>query len=150
MSEAVHIREMKKEDIGEVYVIEKNTYTSAWTRDILEHEVLHNQHGIYAVIEYEQQIVGYAGMWVVFDDAQITTIAIDPKFQGKKLGQQLFQYMLQTAHNLGVKHLSLEVRTSNVVAQNMYRKFGLVPGGLRKGYYTDNNEDAIVMWVRLT
>jgi len=149
MSETVRIREMTQEDIDVVHEIEKETYSTAWTKDILTQEVVHNKHAFYAVVEYNDIIVGYAGMWVVFDDAQITTIAISPDYQGRKLGEQLFKHMLESAYALGVQRLSLEVRISNIVAQNMYRKFGLVPGGLRKGYYTDNNEDAIVMWVNI-
>lgn len=150
MSDSVHIREMNKSDIDEVYIIEEETYSTSWSKEILTYEVDQNKHAIYAVIEHNEKIVGYAGMWVVYDDAQITNIAIAPAFQGKKLGEKLFKYMLKTASILGVERLSLEVRVSNIVAQNMYRKFGLVPGGLRKGYYTDNNEDAIVMWVNIT
>lgn len=147
MSDSVYIREMIKSDIDEVFVIEEETYSTAWSKEILTYEVEENKHAIYAVIEYNNKIVGYAGMWAVFEDAQITNIAISPSYQGKKLGARLFKYMLEVASKLGVERLSLEVRVSNIVAQKMYRKFGLVPGGLRKGYYTDNNEDAIVMWV---
>lgn len=147
MSDPITIREMVQDDIDTVYTIEKNSYSTPWTKEIFYNELMNNAHAFYAVIAYQGDIVGYAGMWVVYDDAQITTIAIDPAFRGKRLGKQLFRYMLQTAYRLEVARLSLEVRVSNVVAQNMYRKFGLVPGGVRKGYYTDNNEDAIVMWV---
>lgn len=150
MSDSVYIREMTEEDIDEVYEIESKTYSTSWSKKILTHEVVENKHAYYVVIEYDDKIVGFAGMWVVFDDAQVTNIAITPPYQGRKLGEKLFRYMLESAVVLGVERLSLEVRVSNIVAQNMYRKFGLVPGGIRKGYYSDNNEDAIVMWVNVT
>lgn len=149
MNELVTIREMIQDDIDTVHAIEQDSYTSAWTKEVFYNELINNAHAFYAVIAYKGEVVGYAGMWVVYDDAQITTIAIEEAFRGKRLGEQLFRYMLQTAYRLDVARLSLEVRVSNVVAQNMYRKFGLVPGGVRKGYYTDNNEDAIVMWVNI-
>ncbi len=149
MDELITIREMIQDDIDQVYAIETRSYAVPWTKDVFYNELTNNAHAFYAIISYEGEIIGFAGMWVVYDDAQITNIAIDPSFRGKKLGEQLFRYMLQTAYRLNVTRLSLEVRVSNVIAQKMYRKFGLVPGGVRKGYYTDNNEDAIVMWVNI-
>ena len=101
-------------------------------------------------MEYGEKIIGYVGMWIVIDDAQITTIAISPEYRRKKLGEKLFGFSLQTALAMGAKVLSLEVRVSNIPAQKLYRKFGLMPGGIRKNYYTDNDEDAIVMWVNLS
>lgn len=145
----MHIRKMVLEDVEAVYEIEKRSYTTSWSKRIFKDEVIHNAHAWYAVVEYKEEIVGYAGMWVVYDDAQITNIAIDPSFRGRRFGERLFRFMFQSAVALQAERLSLEVRVSNVIAQKMYRKFGLVPGGIRKGYYTDNNEDAVVMWVNI-
>jgi len=101
------------------------------------------------VIEVRHQLIGFCGVWLVLDEAQVTNIAIDPAFRGKGYGTLLFQHMVKNAIARGASNLSLEVRTSNKQAQHLYRKFGLEPVGVRKRYYTDNNEDAIVMWVRL-
>src|SRR5699024_10626891 len=128
------IRKMAIDDIKDVMEVDKVSFQKPWTEDIFQLEIDKNDHAHYFVLTLEQKIIGYAGMWVVIDDAQITNIAISPEFRGYKFG---------------VKRLSLEVRASNIVAQKMYRKFGLVPGGVRKNYYTDNREDAIVMWVNL-
>ena len=134
-------------DVHQILEVEKASFATPWTTDIFYHELMENTHAHYYVALWEELVIGYAGMWVVIDEAQITNIAILPDFRGKKLGEKLFHHMLFTAIQLGAKQLSLEVRESNIVAQKMYRKFGLVPGGIRKNYYTDNQEDAIVMWV---
>lgn len=146
----ITIRKMEVEDIQQVRLVEIASFTSPWSEEIFKQEIEENRHAYYFVMEFEQKIIGYVGMWIVLDDAQITNIAILPGYRGMKLGEKLFQFALQTAVGLGVSRLSLEVRVTNYVAQKMYRKFGLVPGGIRKGYYTDNQEDAIVMWVNLT
>ncbi|MBP1948290.1 ribosomal protein S18-alanine N-acetyltransferase [Virgibacillus litoralis] len=149
MAELV-IRQMKLADIDSVIDVERATFDSPWPEDIFIQEVSGNQHAHYYVMELDNEVIGYAGMWLVIDDAQITNIAVTPKYRGYKLGEKLFLYIIEQAIQLGTKRLSLEVRMSNKVAQRMYRKFGLVPGGVRKNYYTDNQEDAIVMWVNLS
>lgn len=149
MAELV-IREMKRSDANNVIEVEKATYTAPWPIDIFLQELSENQHAHYYVVEIDGRIVGFAGMWLVIDDAQITNIAITPRYRGHKLGEKVFLYTIEQAMRMGAKRLSLEVRTTNTVAQRMYRKFGLVPGGVRKNYYTDNQEDAIVMWVNLS
>ncbi|MFZ3579557.1 ribosomal protein S18-alanine N-acetyltransferase [Virgibacillus sp. DJP39] len=143
------VRLMELTDIDAVVEVEKMSFSSAWTEDIFYQEIVNNQFAHYFVVEVDEKVVGYAGLWVVIDDAQITNIAIMPTLRGNKLGEKLFKYTMEQAIRLGSSRLSLEVRVSNIVAQRMYRKFGLVPGGLRKNYYTDNKEDAIVMWVNL-
>lgn len=143
------IRLMDLSDIEAVMEVETATYAEPWQRHIFYQELSQNLQAHYYVLELDGNVVGYAGMWVVIDDAQITNIAILPGYRGKKLGERLFRFMLGKAVMLGAVRLSLEVRVSNHVAQRMYRKFGLVEGGIRKNYYSDNQEDAIVMWVTL-
>lgn len=149
MAEVV-VRKMELSDIDDVMAVETESFSAPWPRDVILHELTDNQYAHYYVIFADQELVGYSGMWHVIDDAQITNIAITPSYRGKKLGETLFFYTLEAAMKLGAKRLSLEVRVSNTVAQRMYRKFGLIPGGIRKNYYTDNQEDAIVMWVKLS
>lgn len=136
-------------DLDHVIFIEKESFSTYWPRRIYRKELKDNKHAYYYVLEADDQIVGYAGMWVFEEDAQVTNIAIIPDYRGKKLGEVLFAFIFQKAIQLGSHRFSLEVRKSNTVAQKLYKKFGLVPGGIRKGYYTDNQEDAIVMWVNL-
>ncbi|MCG3421262.1 ribosomal protein S18-alanine N-acetyltransferase [Oceanobacillus sp. GSFE11] len=148
MSE-ITIRKMEIADVDQVMEVERVSFTTPWTTDIFYQEIVDNQYAYYYVIEWNGRIVGYVGTWVVLEDAQVTNIAIMPELRGNKLGEKLFQYMLLQIKLIGATRLSLEVRESNIPAQKLYRKFGLVPGGIRKNYYTDNQEDAIVMWVNI-
>lgn len=145
----VYIRKMKNTDINHVLEVEESSFTTPWPKDIFYREITENIYAHYFVVELNKEIIGYAGLWIVIDDAQITNIAVKPNFRGYKIGEKLFRHVFNHAIQKGVKRLSLEVRVSNVVAQRLYRKFGLVPGGIRKSYYTDNQEDAIIMWVNL-
>lgn len=140
---------MEIADVDQVMEVERVSFTTPWTTDIFYQEIVDNQYAYYYVIEWNGRIVGYVGTWVVLEDAQVTNIAIMPELRGNKLGEKLFQYMLLQVKLIGTTRLSLEVRESNIPAQKLYRKFGLVPGGIRKNYYTDNQEDAIVMWVNI-
>ncbi len=91
-------------------------------------------------------IVGYAGMWLMVDEAHITTIAVRPEYRGRGLGELLLMGLFEKALEFNARWLTLEVRVSNTVAQNLYRKYTFHAEGIRKGYYSDNNEDAVIMW----
>lgn len=91
-------------------------------------------------------IIGYGGVWLTVDDAHITTIAVDPRFRGYGVGELLLNGLIDAAYDLEAKMLTLEVRVSNTVAQRLYVKYGFQPGGTRRRYYTDNGEDALIMW----
>lgn len=140
---------MVYEDIDDVVEMEKICFTTPWTHDAFENELHENPYATYYVLELDDTIIGYCGLWVVIDEAHITNIAIRPEYRGKNLGDFLFNVVLNEAKDMGAIQLSLEVRVSNIVAQKMYRKYGLIPGGIRKNYYTDDQEDAVVMWVKL-
>ncbi|MFD2046473.1 ribosomal protein S18-alanine N-acetyltransferase [Ornithinibacillus salinisoli] len=144
------IRKMEISDINDVMEVEKKSFSSPWTEEIFNQELVENKHAHYFVMLIEKKVIGYVGLWAILDDAQITNIAILPELRGNKFGEKLFRFTIQQVLRMGANRLSLEVRASNTVAQHLYRKFGLVPGGIRKNYYRDNNEDAIVMWVNLS
>lgn len=91
-------------------------------------------------------IIGFAGMWVLFDEAHITTIGVLPQYRGKGLGELLLVEMFEEAIRRGAEWLTLEVRVSNEAAQALYRKYGFTRQGLRRRYYSDNGEDAYIMW----
>lgn len=143
------IRQMTENDIDVVLEIDLTCFSAPWSREIYENEVLENNFAHYFVIKTDENVIGYVGLWLVLDDAQVTNIAILPSYRGYGIGENLFGYALQYLIQEGAKHLSLEVRKSNQVAQSMYKKFGLQKGGVRKKYYPDNGEDAFVMWVNL-
>ena len=93
-----------------------------------------------------RSIVGYAGLWLMTDEAHITTIAVDPDFQGNGIGELLVVALIDRARQIGARWLTLEVRVSNEVAQRLYEKYTFKEMGVRRRYYSDNGEDALVMW----
>ena len=91
-------------------------------------------------------MVGFAGMWCIMDEAHITTIGVEPELRGRKIGELVLASLLEEALDRGVHRATLEVRRTNTVAQNLYAKYGFKTMAVRKGYYGNNNEDALVMW----
>lgn len=148
IEDQLQIRRMSHEDVPEVFDLEQASFQhSSWTIDAFYYELEHNNFAHYFVLEYDQRIIGYLGLWVVVDQAQVTTIAIDAAYQGHGLGQMLLKYGMNYVGSIATV-MSLEVRVDNVVAQHVYRKLGFQFGGKRKNYYGDG-EDALVMWVNL-
>ncbi|QSF45862.1 MULTISPECIES: ribosomal protein S18-alanine N-acetyltransferase [Paenibacillus] len=142
-------RLMKLEDIPEILVIEREAFTMPWTEEAFRNELTHNHFAKYMVMELAGHIIGYAGMWAIVDEAHVTNIALLEAYRGRKWGDRLLEELMKTASFLGMKSITLEVRVSNEVAQNLYRKKGFRPAGTRKGYYSDNREDALIMWADL-
>ncbi|KUP04739.1 alanine acetyltransferase [Bacillus coahuilensis p1.1.43] len=142
-------REMQLADLDEVLVVENDAFTLPWKRSAFENELEHNSFARYRVLVEKEQIIGYCGMWLVVDEAHITNIAILSRYRGRKLGDWLLSIMMKMARDHGATKMTLEVRVSNEPALGLYKKLGFVEGGIRKGYYSDNQEDAIVMWVNL-
>ncbi|MFD2638021.1 ribosomal protein S18-alanine N-acetyltransferase [Piscibacillus salipiscarius] len=152
MNEVKHdikVRNMVIEDLPDVIVIENESFRTPWKKRDFLHDLLKNSFSHYLVIEVEGRVVGYCGVWIVLEAAQITNIAVSPKYRGLQLGKKLFNEVLNTVEEHGASELSLEVRESNQVAQNMYQQFGLEVVGKREKYYQDDGEDALVMWVKL-
>ncbi|KXG08292.1 ribosomal protein S18-alanine N-acetyltransferase [Anoxybacillus rupiensis] len=145
----INFRMMTLNDIDGVLAIEKASFTLPWSREAFYNELVHNQYAKYVVMEHNGHMIGYCGMWVVIDEAHITNVAVLPEYRGKKLGEALMRMMMEMARQLGAITMTLEVRVSNHVAQSLYRKLGFLNGGIRKKYYPDNQEDALVMWVKL-
>lgn len=145
----VSLRKMTLHDVDRVLHVEKRCFSTPWSRQAFVTELVQNQFAYYMVAEYDNQIIGYAGVWLIIDEGHITNIAIDPDFRGMKLGETLLRTMAAHCMANGVQRMTLEVRVSNTVAQNLYKKLNFLSVGLRKGYYTDNNEDAMIMWVDL-
>lgn len=145
----IRVRKMTVEDIHDVFKIEQSSFTVPWTKDSFYRELIHNHFATYFVIEYEGKVAGYCGLWVIIDDGQITNIAISPSYRRKKLGETLLKSILNEAKKQGAKTVTLEVRVSNETAQSLYKKLNFKPIGIRKNYYTDNQEDALLMQVNL-
>lgn len=145
----VNMRLMREEDLDSVAEIEKASFPTPWSLDVYKEELTKNNFAHYYVIENNQGIVGFIGAWIIFDEIQVTNFAVLPSERRQGYGHMLFQYLINKALLKGGRLMSLEVRESNIAAQKLYQSFGLKKAGIRKRYYTDNNEDAIVMWVEL-
>jgi ribosomal-protein-alanine N-acetyltransferase len=137
---------MVLEDIPRVREIEQQSFRTMWPREAYTHELRDNRLAAYMVARLDREIVGYAGMWVIMDEAHITTIAVDPLHRGQHIGERLLVGLIDDALERGARWMTLEVRKSNTGAQALYHKYGFREIGIRKGYYSDNREDAIVMW----
>lgn len=145
----LNIRKATKEDIGQIIVIEKESFSSPWTEETFLEEFSNNLLAYYSVVELENEIVGYTGMWIILDEAHITNVAIHPKARGQKLGELAMRHLMGIAKYHGAKRMTLEVRTSNKIAINLYNKLNFKEYGYRKNYYSDPVENAIIMWVDL-
>lgn len=143
------IRKMTNDDVPAVHAIEEAVFPTPWTLDSFYYEMNENQYAHYLVAEHEGEIVGFCGLWLVIDAAQITNVAVVEKMRGQKLGEALMREAIRISKEADMDAMTLEVRVTNSVAQNLYRKLGFQDGALRKGYYTDNGEDALLMWVNL-
>lgn len=148
--EDVLIRPMTIADIPAVIAIEQTSFGEPWSAQAFEQELKENMLAKYIIVELEGNIVGYGGLWIIVDEAHVTNIAIHPSYRQQGMGSLLMKKLQHTAVYFGAKRMTLEVRVSNEVAQHLYERYGFVGAGIREGYYTDNNEDALIMWAELS
>lgn len=139
------IRRMTIADLDAVAAIEAATFPTPWSKDSFRQELERNVAARYLVAEKDGQVIGYAGAWVILDESHITNIAISEDFRGCGYGRQLTEALMQYISNLGAAYATLEVRKSNIRAQNLYKSLGFIQLGVRKRYYEDNQEDALLM-----
>lgn len=141
------VEPMTVADLPRVREIEEVSFASPWPQEAYRTELEGNQSARYVVARDETgAVVGFAGMWVIFDEAHITTLAVDPPRRREGIGQRLLLALVEQAVALGARWMTLEVRPSNTAALVLYRRFGFRDVALRKRYYSDNSEDALVMW----
>jgi ribosomal-protein-alanine N-acetyltransferase len=142
----LEIARMGVEDIPAVLAIESLSFSSAWPTNAFQNELRDNKLAHYFVGRVDGRIVAYGGIWVILEDSHITTIAVHPDQRGKRLGEEMLVHLLDEAIERGASWITLEVRETNDVAQKLYRKYGFTVVSTRRGYYSDNNESALVMW----
>ncbi|HJF33275.1 MAG TPA: ribosomal protein S18-alanine N-acetyltransferase, partial [Sporosarcina psychrophila] len=106
-----------------------------------------NDYAHYVVAIVEEEVIGHCGMWIVLDECHITNVAVRKHMRGNGIGEALMKEAITLCREKEVRLMTLEVRMSNITAQNLYRKLGFQDGGIRKNYYTDDHEDGLVMWV---
>jgi [ribosomal protein S18]-alanine N-acetyltransferase len=146
LPQPIVVRRMLAADIEEVSKIERRSFPTPWNTQAYVTEIA-NPSACYLVATLGSVVVGYGGMWVIMDEAHITTIGVAPDFRGRGIGDRLLAELLVAAQKKGATRATLEVRESNEVAQNLYVKYGFQWVALRRGYYSDNNENAVIMWI---
>lgn len=137
---------MTHSDLDQVMEIERDSFPLPWTRQSYANEIV-NPASIYIAGKHNDELVSYAGAWIIMGEAHITTIAVARRWQGKGLGRQAFAELARQTILAGANRITLEVRVSNDRAIRIYRKFSLKMVGRRRGYYSDNNEDAAIYWL---
>ena len=142
----LQIAPMAQDDLTEVVEIETLSFPSTWPQNAFVNEIHENKLAHYFVGRAGGKIVAYGGIWVILEDSHITTIAVHPGARGKKYGELMLLHLLDETIAQGASWITLEVRETNTVAQNLYRKYGFTVVSTRRGYYSDNNENALVMW----
>jgi ribosomal-protein-alanine N-acetyltransferase len=133
-------------DVDPVQEVERASFPVPWPANAFRHELTQNKNARYIVAREDDRVVGYAGLWLSLDEAHITTFAVHPDRRRRKVGERMLIRLFDLATELSAEWLTLEVRASNVGAQRLYEKYGFRPAGIRRRYYSDNNEDAIIMW----
>jgi ribosomal-protein-alanine N-acetyltransferase len=140
------IEEMVLDDVPAVQEIEREIFLTPWPRNAYRRELLQNKMASYVVLRDRDEIVGYAGLWKMHDEAHVTTVGVRRKDQGRGFGMALMLALIERSFALESRWMTLEVRASNYGAMALYEKLGFKVIGRRRGYYTDDGEDAVVMW----
>lgn len=140
------IRDMKTSDIDDILKIESESFSTPWSRNAFLIELKENKLAKYIVAEINGQVIGYAGIWLILNEGHITNIAVLKEHRQKSVGNKLLEGIIWICIKNNIDSMTLEVRKSNIIAQNLYRKYGFIDSGIRPGYYQDNKEDAIIMW----
>ncbi|HEX2057634.1 MAG TPA: ribosomal protein S18-alanine N-acetyltransferase [Actinomycetota bacterium] len=143
----IELTRMRRRHLRKVLAIEARVYPRPWSASLFLSELAQKSSRTYLVARHEGEVIAYAGMMFTGLEAHITNIAVDPDFHGRKVGSRLMLRLVTEAIARGARTLSLEVRVSNLPAQSMYGKFGFSVAGVRKGYYIETKEDALVMVV---
>ena len=139
------IEAMRLEDLDQVHAIEVASFSTPWPPNAYRSELMTNRLASYLVARIDGRIVAYGGMWLMVDEAHITTLAVHPAWRRQRIGERLLLAFFDVARDRRARELTLEVRLSNLSARRLYEKYGFRPVGLRPRYYSDNNEDALIM-----
>jgi ribosomal-protein-alanine N-acetyltransferase len=137
---------MTANDLGAVTRIERACFSTVWPSDAFYNELSTNRLAHYFVGRLDERVVGYGGIWVIAEDSHVTTLAVDPQYRRRRFGEVLLLRLVDEAIERGAAWMTLEVRESNAIAQRLYRKYGFTTVTMRAGYYSDDNESALIMW----
>jgi ribosomal-protein-alanine N-acetyltransferase len=136
---------MTLDDLPAVHAIERASFAVPWPDDAYRNEIRTNRLASYVVARLGDEVVGFAGIWVMVDEAHVTTFAVDPRFRRRGVGERLLLALLDLSVQRLAREATLEVRLSNLPARKLYEKYGFRPVGIRPRYYSDNGEDALIM-----
>ena len=143
----IYISPMTRDDVDSVVKIEEDAYgPHHWAKSSFYDELSNKLARYYCAKTSDGELAGYAGTWHIIDEGHITTIAVKKDYLRNHIGEAIIHRILEDCYKDGVKYLTLEVRVSNTPAIKLYEKYGFQSLGTRKGYYQDNNEDALIMW----
>ena len=140
---------MDSSHINDVYELSKSCFSVPWSLDSISYEI-ENPLAKYVIAENlsTKEVLGFAGAWIVAGEGDITNIAVNPSYRKQGIASRLLEKLFEVCKENNCTEITLEVRTSNIAAQNLYKKFNFKEEGIRKKYYSDNGEDAIIMWRR--
>jgi len=136
---------MRPADVPAVHDIERLSFATPWPAHAFEQELKGNRLARYVVARAGDRVIGFAGVWLMVDEAHVTTFAVHPDWRRQGIGRQLLLSLVELSIAIGARRMTLEVRASNEAAQALYREFGFEATGRRPRYYTDDGEDALVM-----
>ncbi len=139
------IEPMQLDDLPQIHAIEQASFTSPWPAHAYQSELESNRLAQYLIARIDGRVAAYGGMWLMVDEAHITTFAVHPAWRRQRIGERLLLAFLDIAVARGAHEATLEVRLSNLPARKLYEKYGFRPVGLRPRYYSDDNEDALIM-----
>ena len=140
------IRQAEERDIKAIEGQEQVCFTDPWSYESLEHDILNNKLSFYIVAEVEGVVCGYVGIWNIVDEGHITNVAVSPDYRRKHIASNMLDVLIASCEEAGVERFTLEVRAGNEPAKALYAGKGFKEVSVRKGYYQDNGEDAIIMW----
>ncbi len=141
------ISKMQPSDVPAIVELEQLSYgRHHWSADSFYNELQNNLAHYYCAKDESGNVLAYIGFWIIFEEAHITTLSVNPEYRRKKIAQLLLREAIECCYDKKVKFITLEVRVSNIAAISLYEKFGFKSVGTRKGYYQDNNEDALIMF----
>ena len=144
---AIKIKPMEKFDVDSVIAIEAKAYGNHhWSKESFLSELSNELAHYFSVFNEKDELIAYCGCWQILEEAHITNIAVTPEYRRNHIGEALLKTIIDECYKNMVKFITLEVRVGNVAAIELYKKYGFKSLGTRKGYYQDNNEDALIMW----
>jgi ribosomal-protein-alanine N-acetyltransferase len=141
----LRIRPMAIDDLAVVQHIERASFSTPWPPQAYRQELETNRLAHYLVAELGGDVVAYGGIWIMVDEAHITTFAVHPAYRRRRIGERLLLALVDLSIARGAREATLEVRLSNLAARRLYEKYGFRPVGIRPRYYSDNQEDALIM-----